>query len=285
MINKPTTVEIFLPDGDPKNIRTAAIPNRIIKATYIPRSKINSIRIKENLNSPGIYLLITISEDSAKPEIYIGETENIARRLNHHNNTMDFWKDAIAFTSETDFFTKTHVKYLEWLFYQTIKKANRCTLHNSEKSKPQKPHLSESTEISLIDVFETISILVSTLGLNIFQEAAPKKKDDLIFECKNARECNGKGQYTEEGFVVFKGAKCSKEISKRFQETSPPSIRNTLIQDKLLLEKNGFYELQEDFVFSSSSTAAQIILGAPANGWKSWKLSDGKTLDEVYRQK
>ncbi|NBV06805.1 MAG: GIY-YIG nuclease family protein [Proteobacteria bacterium] len=284
MTSKPKTIEIFLPDGDPKSIKTASITSRIVEATYIPRSKVDLAKIRENLNSPAVYILATSSQDHSKPEVYIGETENFIQRLNTHNARMDFWDYAISFTSKTGFFTKTHVKYLEWLFYQNAAKANRCKLHNSEQSKPRKPHLSESVEADLIDNFETISILVSVLGLNLFQEVAQEKKDDLVFECKNNKGQFGQGKYNEEGFVIFKGAKCAIELSKTFQESSPPSIRNTLIQDKILLRKGEHYELQEDFIFSSPSTAAQIVLGSPANGWNSWKLKDGKTLDEIYRK-
>jgi len=35
MIDKPKTIEIFLPDGDPKSIRTASITSRPVEATYI----------------------------------------------------------------------------------------------------------------------------------------------------------------------------------------------------------------------------------------------------------
>jgi hypothetical protein len=284
MINKPKTIEIFLPDGDSRSIKVASITSRTVEANYIPRKKIDFARNKESLTSPSVYVLAASPQNSSKPEVYIGETENFIQRLNTHHARMDFWEYAIAFTSKTGFFTKTHVKYLEWLFYQTATKANRCKLHNSEQSKPKKPHLSESVEADLIDNFETISTLISVLGLNIFQEAAKDEKDELIFECKNTKGCIGFGKYTQEGMVILKGAKCSVEVSKTFQEVRVPSIRSSLIEDKILVQKNGFYELQEDYLFSSPSTAAQLILGSPANGWTSWKTKNGKTLDEVYRK-
>ncbi len=284
MASKPKTIEIFLPDGDPKSVRSASITSRTVEATYIPRLKLDFAKNEENLTSPAIYILATSSQDSAKPEVYIGETENFIQRIFTHNARMDFWEYAIAFTSKTGFFTKTHVKYLEWLFYETAIKANRCKINNSELSKPKKPHLSKSVEADLLDNFETISILISVLGLNIFQEAAQNNKNDFIFECKNGKGCYGQGKYTEEGFVIFKGAKCSKEVSKTFIEVRAPLIRTTLIEEKILFDKNGFYELQEDYLFSSPSTAAQVVLGSPANGWTSWKMVDGKTLDEIYRK-
>lgn len=284
MTKKAKTIEIFLPDGDAKSVRLASVTSRTVEAIYIPRLKLDFLKDEESLTSPAIYILATSSQDSAKPEVYIGETENFIQRIFTHNARTDFWEYTIAFTSKTGFFTKTHVKYLEWLFYETAIKANRCKLHNSELSKPKKPHLSKSVEADLLDNFETISILISVLGLNIFQEAAQNNKNDFIFECKNGKGCYAQGKRAEEGFVIFKGAKCSKEVSKTFTEVRAPLIRNILIKDKILLEKNGFYELQEDYLFSSPSTAAQVVLGSPANGWASWKMKNGKSLDEVYRR-
>jgi hypothetical protein len=48
---------------------------------------------------------------------------------------------------------------------------------------------------------------------------------------------------------------------------------------------NGQLELAEDFVFSSPSTAAAIVLGRNANGLTEWKLKDGITLKEFEANK
>lgn len=39
----------------------------------------------------------------------------------------------------------------------------------------------------------------------------------------------------------------------------------------------------QDFLCSSPSTAAAVVLGRPANGWIEWKDENGKTLNDVYR--
>ena len=42
--------------------------------------------------------------------------------------------------------------------------------------------------------------------------------------------------------------------------------------------------LTEEYVSSSPSMAAAIVIGGNANGWKEWKNSEGKTLNEIKRQ-
>ena len=48
-------------------------------------------------------------------------------------------------------------------------------------------------------------------------------------------------------------------------------------------ECNGEYVFTQDFLFSSPSTAAALVLGRSANGWLEWKDQNGKTLNEIYR--
>ena len=39
-------------------------------------------------------------------------------------------------------------------------------------------------------------------------------------------------------------------------------------------------EFTEDYIFTSPSLAAAIVMGRNANGLEEWKLKDGKTLKE-----
>ena len=43
--------------------------------------------------------------------------------------------------------------------------------------------------------------------------------------------------------------------------------------------------LFDNYIFTSPSSAATILIGGDANGWSEWIDADGKTLDEVYRGK
>jgi hypothetical protein len=41
-----------------------------------------------------------------------------------------------------------------------------------------------------------------------------------------------------------------------------------------------YLEFSEDFIFSSPSTAASLVMGRNANGQKEWRLKDGTTLKD-----
>lgn len=277
-LNIGKTIQIFLPDGNPRSIKIAEITSRTVQAILIPRSKLDYAASRNELNSVGIYFLIGSSDEEVKPIIYVGEAEDCLKRLKQHNQTKDFWTVALVIVSKTQYFTKTHIKYLEWHCLSLAKDVGRYKPENS--TIPSKPYVSESMEADLLDNFDTIKILTATLGYPIFDQIKkPSKKD--ILTCKG-KKAFAEGEYTEDGLIVFKGSKCNLEETK----SAGPwviSMRSKLIKERVLVKDDDVYKFTEDHIFSSPSAAAAVVLARQANGWTEWKYKDGKTLDEVKR--
>ena len=59
--------------------------------------------------------------------------------------------------------------------------------------------------------------------------------------------------------------------------------RNAIISTMSKPTKDGFWELQQDYVLGSPSTAASYCSGRSSNGWNHWINDAGQTLDELYR--
>ena len=211
--------------------------------------------------------------------MYIGEAENCLSRLKQHNKSKDFWTHAVAFISKTQYFTKTHIKFLEWLCCEVATKANRYSLENGNS--PGRPHVSESVEADLYDNFETIQILASTLGYPVFDEIRKPKTKEVII-CKG-KDAYAEGEYTEDGIIVFSDSKCNLLESKT-AGSWVTGMRAELRDSGVLVEKDGVLVFTKDQVFSSPSASAAVVLARRANGWIEWKYKDGKTLDEVKRQ-
>ena len=91
---KAKTIQIFLPDGNPRSIRIAEISSRTVAAIQIPRSKLEDAAKRKELNNVGVYLLF--GESESKPSVYIGEAENSLARLRQHNKNKDFWTHAVV---------------------------------------------------------------------------------------------------------------------------------------------------------------------------------------------
>ena len=271
------TIQIFLPDGNPKGLKIAEITSRTVMAVFIPRSKLDDASKREELTGVGVYFLFGV--DESKPKVYIGEAENCLVRLKQHNKSKDFWTHAVALVSKTQHFTKTHIKYLEWLCCDIATKAKRFELENGNM--PTRPHVQESVEADLYDNFDSIQLLVSTLGYPVFDEIRKPVKKELIL-CKG-KDAYAEGEYTEEGLTIFTGSKC------KLTETASAGswvlgMRADLVQNGTLEVEGGVFVFTEDYIASSPSAAAAIVLARRANGWIEWKYEDGKTLDEVKRQ-
>ena len=280
MIQRPQTIQIFLPDGNPTSIKIADLTNRMIVAVLIPRNKLTESGIRQEVRKYGIYFLFGINEDKAKPISYIGETEDCFERLKTHNKTKDFWNYAVVITSKSNTFTKSHVKYLEHVCINAANEIGRYETDN--QTAPAKPYVTESMEADLMDNFETIKILLSTFGFPIFEEIRKStvSKKEILY-CKG-KDAAAEGEMIDDGFVVLKGSKANKSETKT-AGSWVTGMRQKLITDKIIIELNGVFVFAEDFVFGSPSAASAAVLGRKANGWTEWKNKEGKTIDEIYR--
>lgn len=272
------TIKIFLIDGDPNGRMSCELSNWTGKAYKIPRIKIKDCTDREDLISTGVYLLFGKNDDG-KDLVYIGEAETILKRLNQHLNQKDFWNETIVFISKDENLNKAHIKYLENRLHDIAKNANRYRIENYIT--PTQSSISEPDQAEMEEFLENIKMLVNTLGHKVFEEKRdfrPKQKKESFF-IKAARGADAEGEPTSDGFVVFKGSKAA--------GTTVPSmtsnflnIRQKLIDEKAIVENGNSYEFVDDYIFSSPSTAAAMVMGRNANGLTEWKLKNGKTLKD-----
>jgi len=80
-MKQSATIKLFLVTGSPNGLRTAELSNWSGKAIAAPRSEISSLLRRPELKSPGIYILTGKDADSGEPALYIGEAEDVSRRL------------------------------------------------------------------------------------------------------------------------------------------------------------------------------------------------------------
>jgi|SRR5690606_16247500 len=276
---RPQTIQIFLPDGNATSIKIADLTNRLITAISIPRNKLIESGKRAEIKKYGIYFLFGINEDKAKPIAYIGETDDCFERLKTHNKNKDFWNYAVAITSKSDTFTKSHIKFPEHICIKNAKEIGRYDLDNLNT--PTKEHISESLEADLLDNFETLKILLSTLGFPIFEEIINKESNREILYCKG-KDALAMGELTDDGFVVLKGSTANLSETKTAGNWVI-GMRKKLKDDRIIIHDKNIYTFQENFIFTSPSGAAAAVLGRRANGWTEWKDKEGKTIDEIYR--
>ncbi len=280
MLGTAKTIQIFLPDGSPRGIKIADITSRIVKAIQIPRNRLEDGGKREETHNVGVYFLFGQSDEDSKPRVYIGEAENCFERIKQHNKEKDFWDTAVIVTTSNNTFTKAHIKYLESYSYE---QCNQIGRYKMKQTIPTKPYLPEPIIADLMDIFETMKILLSTLGFHIFEETRERKEDELneYFYCRG-KGVEAVGDYTDEGFVVFKDSQMVIDSTNGMKTYL--GLRTKLINDKQVLKEGNYYKFVSDYIFKSPSAASAVILGRPSNGWMDWKNKDGKTLDELKRK-
>jgi hypothetical protein len=272
------TIKIFLIDGEPNGRMSCELSNWSGKAYKIPRINVKDCSDRDDLTSTGVYLLFG-KNDAGKDQVYIGEAESILKRLNQQLTQKDFWNEAIVFISKDENLNKAHIKYLENRLHDIAKSANRYAVDNSII--PTQSSISESDRAEMEEFIEYIKMLVNTLGHKVFDEKRefkPKQKQNSFF-IKAARGADGQGEPTSDGFVVFKNSKAAATI---VNSMTPNFIayRQKLIDERVLVDKGEYFEFSDDYIFSSPSTAAVMVMGRNANGLTEWKNKDGKTLKE-----
>jgi hypothetical protein len=278
------TIKLFLIDGDTNVRLTCELSNWTGKAYKIPRNLIKICSDRPELQTTGVYMLLNKSSElSEMGQAYIGEAEDIFKRLTQHVKEKDFWNEAIVFISKDDNLNKAHIKYLENRLHEIASNANRYELINSQR--PTQSSVSESDKAEMEEFLSNIITLVSTLGYNAFEQIRQLDKkssienDDEVFFISSVRGASGIGKATSEGFVVFKNSQVADPVTNSYPK-SMQKLRDILISDGVIVNEQGKLILSRDYLFSSSSSAAMIIMGRSANGLVEWKLKSGKTLQE-----
>ncbi|MBE7640979.1 DUF4357 domain-containing protein [Salegentibacter sp. BLCTC] len=283
MKNFGKTIKIFLVDGEPNGRMTCELSNWTGKALKIPRKKIKESSDRPELENTGIYILFGKSDKSENKELaYIGEAEGIYKRLNQHLSAKDFWNEALVFVSKDENLNKAHIKYLESRLHEIAIKVNRYDIDNGNY--PTRSIISESDKAEMEEFLENIKLLVNALGFKIFEEL---RKDQTFeeeikstFYINAARGADAKGQMTNEGFVVLRNSEIATTTTNSFPENLI-KLRLSLIDDNIINKINNKLIFKEDYLFSSPSAAAAVVMGRSANGLTEWKLNDGRILKSV----
>jgi hypothetical protein len=273
------TIKLFLPDGDAQGLRIAELSNWTGKVLAAPRSELESILAREELRQSGVYFLFGTDTETGKLKAYIGEGEDVGKRLRQHRDK-EFWIQVVVFVSKDENLTKSHIRYLEGRLIEEAKKAGRFILENDQDSGAKLPEADrEDMEVFLSKILQLLPIL----GCDIFIPAVtdePKslKTDVFTFKIKGLEAM---GKRTAKGFIVVAGSQATKQL-----RPSAPAwviqMRERLIKEGILTEETGdTLCFQESAEFASPSAAAAVVCGGHVNGLTAWKNGSGKTLKEI----
>ncbi len=265
------TIKLFLPRGDAKSLRTAETSNWTGKAIAAPRTELDELLAREELEKAGVYILIGSDPLTNTARAYIGEAEVIRDRLKQHK-TKEFWVSAIVFVSKDENLTKAHVRYLESRLLTEAAQIGRFTLEQNQAGGSKLPESDrEDMEVFLARIRQLLPVLGSDILAPITQATAKAQPGGVLF-CR-IKGAEARGQRTANGFVIFHGS--TAVLEERPSAESYPYVvaqRNQLIADGTLIERDGFLVFTKDAEFSSPSWRRSLYTAGAQTGLPRGKL-------------
>lgn len=142
--------------------------------------------------------------------------------------------------------------------------------------------MKESHVAAMEEFIDNVKILINALGYKVLEpllhteiNEAASSSDILLYIKRGNASTTGK--VTSEGFVVLKGAVVNEKTSIKSVGVNVTKLRERYFADG----KVENLTTTEDILFSSSSAAADFILGYSVSGPKTWIDHAGHTLKEL----
>ena len=275
------SIELFLVNGSADSLITAELSNWNGKALKIPRIEVASCS-RDDITQAGVYFLFC-KEDDGSESVYIGEAENVKERLVQHlrdyqsDKEKYYWNTAVIFIGRD--LNKALIRYLENRFVEIARSSKRYVVLT--KNTYRNTVMKESHIAVMEEFVDNVKILINALGYKVLEpvlQADPggAAEDDMLFSI-NTASASARGRETSEGFVLLKGSTVNEKTS--IKSLSAGMIK---LRDKHFSEgKVENLTTTEDILFSSSSAAADFVLGYSVSGPVTWKAKDGRSLKEI----
>jgi len=274
-MNKPRLLQTFLVDGTIEGIRIIDCETTV-NAVVIPRIKLSEVKSLEETTRPALYFLINADGDQA----YIGEAENFYNRIKNHDQNKDWWDVVVAVVSSTNELSKGDVKYLESL---AVERAQNGSIKVQNVVSPVRNNISRFSVHKLQNILDDTELILKSLNYDILSTPDNDTEDDVWY--LSHKGITARGEYRGSQFVLLAGSTIHTEATERWMRDFPNqyATRLDVLKNKATL-KGGHAIITENLAFKSVSMAAGIVTGGHVNGWKAWKNSQGKTMDEVMRK-
>lgn len=275
------SIELFLVNGTADSLITAELSNWNGKALKIPRIEVASCS-RDDITQAGVYFLFC-KEDDGSDSVYIGEAENVKERLVQHLRDYQsekekyYWNTAVIFIGRD--LNKALIRYLENRFVEI---ARSCKRYSVLTKNTYRNTVMKESQIAVMEEFvDNVKTLINALGYKVLEpvlqvdSVAATADDELLYIATGG--ATAIGRVTSEGFVVLKGATVNEKVSVKSLSAGMVKLREKYL-------KEGKVEnlvTTEDLLFSSSSAAADFVLGYSVSGPRTWKTKDGRSLKEI----
>lgn len=289
------SLELFFIDGKPDGMLMAEVFNWTGRVLMTPRTQIDKALKRDEAKYTGVYLLF--GEQEGEPLGYIGESEDISKRIRDHDLKKDWWTKAIFITASANNLNKAHVKYLEARLVEEAAAAGRIELENG--TTPSRPSLSEADQAKMEVFLSHIFLILPAIRIDSFlqktratpsmmsEEKPEREKGGVpVFELNTPKHGIHGSAVLEDGeFVVVVGSLARKKWAGKSTH-SYAELYAELVKTGVLIEGENNRIFAENYAFKSPSAAGAILNGRATNGQIEWRLHGStKTYQEWEAEK
>ena len=286
------SVRLFLVDGTATGLITAEIMNWTGHVLAGSRSGLPAFLKRPELDRTGIYFLTGPDpEDPDTLQLYIGESDNVRKRLVQHNKdeNKDFWERTCVVTSKDQNITKAHARYLESRLIAIANAVGTATVVNG--TAPPPVALPEADASDMEFFVDQVRLILPVLGFDFTRQhkvttptaidatEEPEQADVApLFRLASKKQgLEAQAREIDGEFVVLAGSDAAKDWTSKSNHSYSRRHAQLIKSGKLVPGDKGRRRFAADVAFRSPSAASAVILGRPDNGRVSWKV-DGSTV-------
>ena len=189
---KAKTINLLLYEGNLDGVISIEDSNWYSGELYsAPRGSVSSLLKTDACNKYGVYLLLS------KAMVYVGQSTDLAKRINQHIVGKDWWESVVILTTKDDSFTHSDIDYLESVLIDKALKTNRLDCDN--KNKGNDPKVSKFQKVVLDQFLEEAFFLMRLIGITVFS----KKRTDGIIDTVETKTKLAVGKRAKSEAITF----------------------------------------------------------------------------------
>ncbi|MEO1256892.1 MAG: GIY-YIG nuclease family protein, partial [Bacteroidota bacterium] len=263
---------MHLVDGDAKGIIKGRVANWVGQVTVAKITQLVDLIDDPDIKRSGVYVLSGTDPKGLNPEaVYIGESENVWKRLKNHprlnddrdeDGELSNYETVAIITSKDDNLTKSGILYLESKLIAEAIDTGRATVNND--TRPQIPSLPLIDQDAMDEFLDYLKLLLPVLGMNFIlpspqisrkeqiQESFEKQRSELIefhLKTRNAEtgvEVMATAQLINGEFVVLEGSTAFLRTEGGYADLKKRLIK----KGSLVPTSNGTYQFTKDEPFN-----------------------------------
>ena len=283
------SVRLFLVEGTATGLITAEIMNWTGHVLAGSRGGLPAFLKRPELDRTGIYFLTGPDpEDPDTLQLYIGESDNVRKRLIQHNKneSKDFWERTCVVTSKDQNITKAHARYLESRLIAIANAIGTVTVVNG--TAPPPVALPEADASDMEFFVDQLRLILPVLGLDFMRlhkatagtttraTQKPGQADIAplfwLARKKKGLELKAQAREIDDEIVVQAGSDAARHWKGTASHSYSRLHAQLIKSGKLVPVDEDRLRFAENVAFRSPSAAAAVILGMTANGRTDWKV-------------